>query len=71
MRTEQIAAKALEKVDNDRYILSLLVAKRAKELSDGAEPLVKIADKTKVKFTDIAMMEIAEEKIVFEGVIDE
>ncbi len=70
MRTEQIAAKALEKVDNDRYVLSLIVAKRAKELSDGAEPLVKV-DKTKMKFADIAMMEIAEEKIVFEGVINE
>lgn len=70
MRTEQIAAKALEKVDNDRYVLSLIVAKRAKELSDGAEPLVKV-EKAKMKFADIAMMEIAEEKIVFEGVINE
>lgn len=70
MRTEQIAAKALEKVDNDRYVLSLIVAKRAKELSDGAEPLVKV-DKTKMKFADIAMMEVAEEKIVFEGIINE
>ncbi|WP_267523027.1 DNA-directed RNA polymerase subunit omega [Campylobacter sp. MG1] len=70
MRTEQIAARALEKVGNDRYILSLVVAKRAKELSNGAIPLVKI-DKTKMKFTDIAMLEIAEEKIIYDGIINE
>lgn len=70
MRTEQIAAKALEKVDNDRYILSLIVAKRAKELSDGVAPLVKV-DKSKMKFCDIAMLEIAEEKISYDGMISE
>ncbi|MBT0879151.1 MULTISPECIES: DNA-directed RNA polymerase subunit omega [unclassified Campylobacter] len=70
MRTEQVAAKALEKVGNDRYILSLIVAKRARELSDGAEPLVKV-EKGKMKFTDIAMLEVAEEKIIFDGVINE
>lgn len=70
MRTEQIAAKALEKVGNDRYILTLLVAKRAKELSNGANVLVKV-DKTKMKFSDIAMLEIAEDKIVYEGIIKE
>lgn len=67
MRTEQIAAKALEKVGNDRYVLSIMVAKRAKELSEGASILINV-DKTKYKFTDIALMEIAEEKIVFEGI---
>ncbi|MBZ7987510.1 DNA-directed RNA polymerase subunit omega [Campylobacter canadensis] len=68
MRTEQIAAKALEKVGNDRYILSIMVAKRAKELSEGASVLINLDSKNTYKFTDIALMEIAEEKIVFEGV---
>lgn len=60
-RIEEIAAKALQKMGNDRYKLSLVVAKRAEELANGAIPLVDL-DKNKVKFADIALYEIAEEK---------
>lgn len=67
MRIEQIAAKALEKMDNDRYKLSLVVSKRAEQLADGQNPLVDL-DKNKFKFTDIALYEIAEGKIKIEDV---
>ena len=61
MRSEQIITKALEKVGDDRYKLSLIVAKRAEKLGNGAEPL--IDDTAKLKNVDIALREIAEGKI--------
>ncbi|MDD3324110.1 MAG: DNA-directed RNA polymerase subunit omega [Sulfurospirillaceae bacterium] len=70
MRTEQITAKALELVGHDRYRLSLMVSQRAEQLANGAEPLVK-ADKTKDKFVDIALLEIAEGKVRLESVEEE
>lgn len=69
MRIEEIASKALEKVGDDRYKLSLMVAKRAKELANGDSPLVNL-DKSKYKFTDIAMIEIAEGKITLEALVE-
>ena len=36
MRLEEILAQALEKVNNDRYVLSVAVGQRADELSKGA-----------------------------------
>ncbi|HEB9327834.1 TPA: DNA-directed RNA polymerase subunit omega [Campylobacter coli] len=68
-RIEEIAAKALEKMGNDRYRLSLAVAKRAEQLADGAVPLVDV-DKNKFKFADIALYEIAENKITLEGLVE-
>ncbi|WP_187648322.1 DNA-directed RNA polymerase subunit omega [Nitrosophilus labii] len=59
MRLEKAAAKALERVNFDRYLLSVVVAKRANELALGAEPLVNV-DIKKTKYTDVAIMEIAE-----------
>ena len=58
MRIEQINAKALEKVDYDRYLLSVAVAKRVAELAKGAKPLVDVRKNTQP--TEIAIMEIAE-----------
>lgn len=69
MRTEKITAKALQFVDDDRYKLALLVAKRAEQLSNGAEPLVKV-DKSHSKFTDIALLEVAEGKVSIESFED-
>lgn len=46
-RIEEVAAKALEKMGNDRYRLSLVVAKRAEQLANGATPLVDF-DKNKI-----------------------
>ena len=58
MRIEQINAKALERVDYDRYLLSVAVEKRVKELLNGAKPLVEV--KWNIQPTEIAIMEIAE-----------
>ncbi len=69
MRTEQITAKALKYVNDDRYKLALLVAKRAEQLANCSEPLVKI-DKSNSKFTDIALLEVAEGKVSIESFED-
>ncbi|EKJ3011059.1 DNA-directed RNA polymerase subunit omega [Campylobacter jejuni] len=66
-RIEEVAAKALEKMGNDRYRLSLVVAKRAEQLANGATPLV---DFDKNKLADIALYEIAENKITLEGLVE-
>ncbi|RTI84302.1 DNA-directed RNA polymerase subunit omega [Campylobacter jejuni] len=69
-RIEEVAAKALEKMGNDRYRLSLVVAKRAEQLANGATPLVDYFDKNKNKLADIALYEIAENKITLEGLVE-
>ncbi len=65
MRLEKITAQALENVGYDRYLLSIAVAKRANELALGKEPLIDI-DVKKYKYTDIALMEIAQGKLQIE-----
>ena len=40
MRLEEILAQALERTNNDRYILAVAVGQRADELSKGAKPLI-------------------------------
>jgi DNA-directed RNA polymerase subunit omega len=62
MRTEEITAKALEQVNFDKYLLSVAVGKRAEELSKGANTLLDI-DTDDMKYTDIALLEIAEGKL--------
>lgn len=62
MRTEQLTAKALEKVNYDKYLLANAVGKRAEKIANGAEILLDI-DTTGMKYTDIALQEIAEGKI--------
>ncbi len=61
-RLEQITAKALDRINQDRYLLAKAVGKRAEELSSGATPLVDM-DIKKHKATDIALYEIAEGKL--------
>jgi len=63
MRTEQLTAKALEKVNHDKYLLANAVGKRAEAISKGATPKVNVDVKT-TKATDIALMEIAEGKLI-------
>lgn len=70
MRTEEIVAKALEKVGNDRYLLSNMIFTRIKQLENGAQPLVK-ADVKLEKLSDIAIREIACEKIALDKIIAE
>ncbi len=67
MRLEKITADALDNMNNDRYLLSIAVAKRVEQLSAGAEPEIDI-DKNKYKFADIALMEIAEDKLDFSDI---
>lgn len=59
MRLEEILAQALEKVGNDRYVLSVAVGQRADELSKGAKPLLESSETKNMKYTDIAIKEIA------------
>ncbi len=69
MRTEQITARALKQVGDDRYKLSLIVAKRAEALANGAIALVD-ADTSKMKFADIALLEVTEGKIGLEARVE-
>ena len=62
MRVEEIASKALEKVNGDRYLLSNILFARIDELSRGAAPLVN-KDVKKDKLSDIALLEVAEGNI--------
>jgi DNA-directed RNA polymerase subunit omega len=58
MRIEKINAEALEKVNYDRFLLSQAIAKRVKELINGAKPLVDLP-KQNMQYTEIAILEIA------------
>ncbi|WP_024789979.1 DNA-directed RNA polymerase subunit omega [Lebetimonas sp. JH292] len=58
MRIEKINAEALEKVNYDRFLLSQAIAKRVKELINGAKPLVDLPKKN-MQHTEIAILEIA------------
>ena len=62
MKIEKLTALALEKVDFDKYLLAIAVGKRAEEIAKGSSPLVAMDPKID-KFTDIALVEIAEGKI--------
>jgi len=62
MRLEKITAQALKNMKDDRYLLSIAVSKRVEQLSAGADPVIDI-DKKKYKFSDIALMEIAQNKL--------
>ena len=70
MRLEKVISNALKNANDDSYILSLMVSKRANELAEGAEPLIK-ADKNKTKLTDIALMEIAEGVILLDKIVED
>ncbi len=59
MRIEQVNAKALERVNYDRFLLSQAVAKRVNELLNGAKPLIELPKKN-MQLTEIAIIEIAE-----------
>ena len=69
MRLEERMSKALKKVNNDRYILSIAVGQRADELSKGAKPLLE-KNTQNMKYTDIAIDEIANDLLKIEGLVD-
>ena len=64
-RLEKILSIALENLDGDNYLLAIIVAKRSEQLSNGAEPLIPeiIKQKGLVKPADIALYELAENKL--------
>jgi len=68
MRIEEIVSEALDKVGNDRYILSIAVGQRADELSKGAKPLLSRSQIQDLKYTDIAIKEIASGILQIDGV---
>lgn len=59
MRIENIVAKALKTTGNDRYKLSVIVAKRVRQIRNGAKILVE-GNPKKEELADIALREIAE-----------
>ena len=63
MKIEKLTAKALELLEFDRYLLAAAVGKRAEEIAQGSAPLVNMDPKVD-KFTDIALVEIAEGKLI-------
>ncbi len=63
MRTEQLTALALEKVQFDKYLLANAVGKRAKAIATGTPSALDI-DTSEMKYSDIALQEIAEDKII-------
>jgi len=63
MKIEKLTALALKRVDFDRYLLASAVGKRAEAIANGAAPMVAMDPKVE-KFTDIALVEIAEGKII-------
>lgn len=70
-RVEEIVSKALKRVDNDRYILSIAVGQRADDLSKGAKPLLDNSEIKNMKYTDIAIKEIALGVLVIDGLEEE
>ncbi len=58
MRPEEIISQALEKCDNNRYKLAVLIGKRADELSKGKRPLIQNSYIKNMKYVDIALEEI-------------
>ncbi len=69
MRVEELTAKALAHGDIDRYQLAIAVAKRSKQLQDGAQSKLNVDLKT-VKAADLALMEIANGLIKIAGFVD-
>jgi DNA-directed RNA polymerase subunit omega len=69
IRLEKVAAKALERVNHDRYKLARAVGLRAKEISNSGETLLKGISKEEIKLykaSDLALYEIAEGLITIE-----
>lgn len=68
-RLEERISAALKYTNNDRYILSIAVGQRADELSKGAKPLLS-QNTQNMKYTDIAIDEIASGLLKIEGLVD-
>jgi DNA-directed RNA polymerase subunit omega len=69
MRTEELTAKALQTANIDPYQLAIAVAKRSKDLLNGAKSKLNVDLKT-MKAADLALMEIAEGVVTIKGFTD-
>ncbi len=69
MRTEELTAKALNTANIDPYQLAIAVAKRSKDLLNGAKSKLNVDLKT-MKAADLALMEIAEGVVTIKGFTD-
>lgn len=69
IRLEERISEALKYTNNDRYILSIAVGQRADDLSKGAKPLL-TQNTQNMKYTDIAIDEIASGLLTIEGLVD-
>ena len=68
MRAEEITAQALKNLNDDKYLLSIVVAKRAEEIMKGDLPKITDISKT-TKPTDIALQEIAQGLIEVSSIV--
>ena len=67
MKIEELTAKVLAENPNlDRYQLAIAVAKRCDELENGAVSKLNV-NTSRIKSTDLALMEIAEGLVVVKG----
>ncbi len=67
MKIEELTAKVLNENPNlDRYQLAIAVAKRCDELENGAVSKLNV-NTSRIKSTDLALMEIAEGLVVVKG----
>ncbi len=67
-RLEQVLSRALKNVDGDTYLLSIIVAKRSEQLSNGEESLLSeyfLKVHQLKKPADIALYELAEDKLEY------
>jgi len=70
MKVEELTAKILNENPNmDNYQLAIAVAKRCDQLENGATSKLNI-DPSKIKSSDLALMEIAEGLVVVKGFSD-
>ena len=67
MKTEELTARILTQNPNiDRYQLVMAVTARCDELENGAQSKLSV-DTNRVKYSDLALMEIAEGLVVVKG----
>ena len=63
INSPKIDFRELRKLIPNRFVLSLAIAKRAKQLKDGIKPLVEYDPDQQLDYVGIAMKEILEKKV--------
>jgi DNA-directed RNA polymerase subunit omega len=63
-RLEEVLSRALENVNGDLYLLSMIIAKRSEQISNGNTPLIEVTKELEeLKPVDLALYELAENKL--------